>query len=54
MIDRLRPHDLLWGLTPSGGVALREWAGDSARVLLKCATGARLIEDPWAARELAA
>ncbi|WP_313464515.1 malonate decarboxylase holo-ACP synthase, partial [Stutzerimonas nitrititolerans] len=40
--------------TPSGGVALREWAGDSARVLLKCATGARLIEDPWAARELAA
>lgn len=40
--------------TPTGGVALREWAGDSARVLLKCATGARLIEDPWAARELAA
>lgn len=40
--------------TPSGAVALREWAGGSARVLLKCATGARLIEDPWAARELAA
>ena len=40
--------------TPSGGIALREWAGGSARVLLKCATGARLIEDPWATRELAA
>lgn len=40
--------------TPSGGIALREWAGGSARILLKCATGARLIEDPWAARELAA
>lgn len=40
--------------TPSGAIALREWAGGSARVLLKCATGARLIEDPWAARELAA
>lgn len=40
--------------TPAGAIALREWAGGSARVLLKCATGARLIEDPWAARELAA
>jgi phosphoribosyl-dephospho-CoA transferase len=34
--------------TPLGGVALREWAGSSTRVLLKCATGARLVDDPWA------
>ena len=40
--------------TPAGGVALREWAGKSARVLLKCATGARLIDNPWAEREMAA
>lgn len=40
--------------TPAGAVALREWAGGSARVLLKCATGARLVDNPWAARELAA
>ena len=40
--------------TPSGAVALREWAGDSARVLLKCATGARLIGNPWADREVVA
>jgi phosphoribosyl-dephospho-CoA transferase len=33
--------------TPSGAVALREWAGDSTRVLLKCPTGARLIDNPW-------
>jgi len=33
--------------TPSGAIALREWAGDSTRVLLKCPTGARLIENPW-------
>lgn len=33
--------------TPLGGVALREWAGSSARVLLKCATGARLVDNPW-------
>lgn len=33
--------------TPSGAIALREWAGDSTRILLKCPTGARLIENPW-------
>ena len=33
--------------TPHGAVALREWAGQTARVLLKCATGARLVADPW-------
>lgn len=33
--------------TPSGAIALREWAGNSTRVLLKCPTGARLIENPW-------
>ena len=33
--------------TPAGAIALREWAGNSTRVLLKCATGARLVENPW-------
>jgi phosphoribosyl-dephospho-CoA transferase len=33
--------------TPLGGVALREWAGTSPRVLLKSASGARLVSDPW-------
>lgn len=37
--------------TPSGAIALREWAGDSTRVLLKCPTGARLVENPWNRRE---
>ncbi|MCB2250471.1 malonate decarboxylase holo-ACP synthase [Pseudomonas chlororaphis] len=32
---------------PHGAVALREWAGASARVLLKSASGARLVSDPW-------
>lgn len=34
--------------TPLGGVALSEWAGGAARVLLKTATGPRLVSDPWA------
>ena len=33
--------------TPLGAVALREWASGSARVLLKCCSGARLVDDPW-------
>jgi len=37
--------------TPAGAIALREWAGDSDRVLLKCPTGARLVADPWARAE---
>ncbi|MNC62926.1 Phosphoribosyl-dephospho-CoA transferase [compost metagenome] len=37
--------------TPFGAVALREWAGSSRRVLLKCAEGARLVLDPWRALE---
>ncbi|MCY1530114.1 Phosphoribosyl-dephospho-CoA transferase [compost metagenome] len=40
--------------TPNGAVALREWAGDSQRVLLKCADGARLVDNPWLALERAA
>lgn len=40
--------------TPSGAIALREWASGSARVLLKCATGARLVTSPWDLAELAA
>lgn len=37
--------------TPLGAVALREWAGPAPRVLLKCATGACLVSDPWRALE---
>jgi len=33
--------------TPAGAVALREWAAGAARLLLKCAEGARLVADPW-------
>ncbi|NMX90028.1 MULTISPECIES: malonate decarboxylase holo-ACP synthase [unclassified Pseudomonas] len=35
--------------TPYGAVALREWAGPSPRVLLKSASGAHLVSDPWQA-----
>ena len=35
--------------TPYGAVALREWAGPSQRVLLKNASGAHLVVDPWQA-----
>ncbi|MGJ7517144.1 malonate decarboxylase holo-ACP synthase [Pseudomonas baetica] len=40
--------------TPFGAVALREWAGASNRVLLKNATGACLVSDPWNSQEQAA
>ncbi|MDT4852726.1 Phosphoribosyl-dephospho-CoA transferase [compost metagenome] len=40
--------------TPHGAVALREWAGESRRVLLKCAESARLVDNPWQALECAA
>ncbi|MFH7439344.1 malonate decarboxylase holo-[acyl-carrier-protein] synthase, partial [Pseudomonas syringae pv. tagetis] len=30
-----------------GGVALREWAGPTGRVLVKTSEGARLVGDPW-------
>ena len=39
--------------TPLGGVALREWAGDGARVLVKTADGPRLVCDPWQAERAA-
>ncbi|WP_409299341.1 malonate decarboxylase holo-ACP synthase [Pseudomonas sp. KCJK8993] len=39
---------------PAGGLALREWAGGASRVLLKSASGARLVRDPWCPGELAA
>ncbi|SDV10452.1 malonate decarboxylase holo-ACP synthase [Pseudomonas mucidolens] len=35
--------------TPLGALALREWAGTAARVLLKARDGARLVRDPWQA-----
>ncbi|TLX60950.1 phosphoribosyl-dephospho-CoA transferase [Stutzerimonas nosocomialis] len=54
LLDRVPCRVDLQLETPSGAIALREWAGDSARVLLKCATGARLIEDPWDQAERAA
>jgi phosphoribosyl-dephospho-CoA transferase len=40
--------------TPFGAVALREWASDSARVLLKNAHQACLVMDPWNPQEQAA
>ena len=40
--------------TPSGGVALREWAGTSNRVLLKNTREACLVIDPWNPQEQAA
>lgn len=33
--------------TPAGAVALREWASGTGRVLLKSASGAYLVNDPW-------
>ena len=40
--------------TPSGAIAMREWAGSASRVLLKCVTGARLVENPWDRAEMVA
>ena len=40
--------------TPFGAVALREWAGGSARVLLKNEYQAGLVTDPWNPQEQAA
>jgi phosphoribosyl-dephospho-CoA transferase len=40
--------------TPFGAVALREWAGQSAKVLLKNAHQACLVSDPWNPQEQAA
>lgn len=37
--------------TPAGAIALREWAGSAARVLLKSSTGARLVANPWLEQE---
>ncbi|MEX3639760.1 malonate decarboxylase holo-ACP synthase [Paraburkholderia sp. BR14320] len=34
--------------TPAGGVALAEWAAGKARVLVRHASGPRLIANPWA------
>nr|WKF60968.1 Phosphoribosyl-dephospho-CoA transferase [Paraburkholderia busanensis] len=34
--------------TPSGGVALAEWAAGKSRVMVRHASGPRLIADPWA------
>ena len=60
-LDRQDARDLLASLdkavctvdvqlqTPFGAIALREWAGPSRRVLLKTATGAHLVVDPWQA-----
>ncbi|EXS33625.1 malonate decarboxylase holo-ACP synthase [Acinetobacter sp. 826659] len=32
---------------PQGGLALKEWAGNSGKVLLKRPDGAVLVENPW-------
>lgn len=40
--------------TPSGAVALREWAGTAPRVLLKTQDGPLLVSDPWQLQQVAA
>lgn len=40
--------------TPHGAVALREWAGESPRVLLKTQNGPLLVGDPWQSQQVAA
>ena len=40
--------------TPAGAVALREWAGNALRVLLKNAHEVCLVSDPWNPQEQAA
>lgn len=40
--------------TPSGALALREWAGASRQVLLKSEHGAWLVEQPWQVTEACA
>ncbi|HEX8541006.1 MAG TPA: malonate decarboxylase holo-ACP synthase [Pseudomonas sp.] len=40
--------------TPFGAVALREWAGASRQVLLKSASGAELVAQPWQLEEVCA
>ncbi|MCS3469380.1 phosphoribosyl-dephospho-CoA transferase [Pseudomonas sp. JUb42] len=40
--------------TPCGALMLREWAGSARQVLLKSATGACLVDNPWQLVELSA
>lgn len=40
--------------TPHGAVALREWAGEAPRVLLKTHNGPLLVSDPWHLQQVAA
>lgn len=40
--------------TPTGAIALREWAGSARQVLLKSDATARLVSDPWQLQECAA
>jgi len=40
--------------TPYGAVALREWAGQAPRVLLKTQNGPLLVSDPWQSQQVAA
>lgn len=40
--------------TPYGAVALREWASEAPRVLLKTQNGPLLVSDPWHLQQVAA
>jgi len=40
--------------TPNGGLALAEWASQTARVMVKGQHAPRLLTDPWAADEISA
>lgn len=54
LLDEAPAHIDLQLETPHGAVALREWAGESPRVLLKTQEGPLLVDDPWRLQQVAA
>ena len=54
ILDTFECHVDMQLQTPFGAVALREWAGPARRVLLKNASEACLVIDPWTPQEQAA
>jgi phosphoribosyl-dephospho-CoA transferase len=54
MLDRSECRIDVQLQTPAGAVALREWAGQSRKVLLKTEQGAWLVNQPWQLSEASA
>lgn len=54
LLDAAPGHIDLQLETPYGAVALREWAGEAPRVLLKTQEGPLLASDPWQSQQVAA